>query len=68
MRNECNIIRDILPLYIENMVSDDTAAFIEDHLKKCAACRTELEQMKAPDDFQIDTDIVPLKISKRKWQ
>lgn len=66
MRNECNIIRDILPLYIENMVSNDTAAFIEDHLKKCSDCRAELEQMKAPDDFQIDTDIVPLKNLKKK--
>lgn len=66
MRNECNIIRDILPLYVENMVSDDTAAFIEDHLKKCAACRAELEQMKAPDDFHMDTDIVPLKNLKQK--
>lgn len=66
MRNECNIIRDILPLYIENMVSDDTAAFVEDHLKNCAACRAELEKMKIPDDYQMDTDIVPLEKLKRK--
>lgn len=66
MRNECNIIRDILPLYIENMVSGDTASFVEDHLSSCPACRAELEHMKSPSNFQIDTDIAPLRNLKRK--
>ncbi|MBQ3501344.1 MAG: zf-HC2 domain-containing protein, partial [Oscillospiraceae bacterium] len=35
MRNECNIIRDILPLYAEKIVSEDTAAFVEEHLEHC---------------------------------
>lgn len=47
MRNECNIIRDILPLYIEDMVSDDTADFVGEHLEKCAECRAEWESMKS---------------------
>ena len=34
MKNECSIIRDLLPLYAENMVSDDTAAFVAEHLKR----------------------------------
>ena len=29
MKNECNIIKDILPLYAEKMVSEDTVDFIE---------------------------------------
>ena len=29
MRNECNIIRDILPLYADKMVSADTESFVE---------------------------------------
>ena len=46
MKNECNIIRDILPLYIEDMVSADTAAFVEEHLETCAECRANLENLK----------------------
>ena len=46
MKNECSIIRDLLPLYAENMVSDDTAAFVAEHLKSCEACRKEYEQIK----------------------
>ena len=46
MRNECNIIRDILPLYVENMVSDDTASFVREHLEKCDLCRSEAASLR----------------------
>ena len=49
MRNECNIIRDILPLYADKMVSADTASFVEEHLIGCAECRAELEKLKAAE-------------------
>lgn len=49
MRNECNIIRDILPLYADKMVSADTESFVEEHLIGCAECRAELEKLKAAD-------------------
>lgn len=73
MRNECNIIRDILPLYIEEIVSEDTVSFVEEHLEKCAACRTELENMKAPNALEIaasDTqanDEKPLRAFAKRW-
>lgn len=73
MRNECNIIRDILPLYIDEIVSEDTISFVEEHLEKCAACRTELENMKAPNALEIaasDTQVndeKPLKAFAKKW-
>lgn len=73
MRNECNIIRDILPLYIEEIVSEDTVSFVEEHLEKCAACRTELENMKAPNALEIvasntqANDEKPLKAFAKMW-
>ena len=39
MKNECGIVRDLLPLYIENMVSEDSREFIEEHLSRCAECK-----------------------------
>lgn len=76
MRNECNIIRDILPLYIEGMVSDDTVSFVEEHLHHCSECQENLAKLKAPteiDNLQKDTatrqnEAVPLKILKKKLQ
>ena len=52
MKNKCNIIRDILPLYVEDMVSADTSAFVEEHLEKCAECRAELEDMKKSNGLE----------------
>ncbi len=66
MRNECNIIRDILPLYAENMVSPDTADFVEEHLKGCASCRKEYERAKEPRPAKEVSDAAPLLHLRRK--
>jgi len=74
VRNECNIIRDILPLYIEDMVSADTAELVEEHLKNCVSCRIELQNMKREiriesyaNPKQVDA-LAPLRDIKRKLQ
>ena len=68
MRNECNIIRDILPLYAEKMVSSDTAAFIEEHLKDCEACRKEYERIKEPQPTKEISHAAPLLKLSRKMK
>ena len=72
MKNKCNIIRDILPLYVEDMVSADTSAFVEEHLEKCAECRAELEDMKKSNGLEknnvsVEDEVMPLKAIKKKW-
>ncbi len=66
MSNRCNLIRDILPLYVEGMVSTDTREFVREHLKHCEECRAELEHMQKPADPIPDADIVPLKRIKKE--
>lgn len=68
MKNECNIIRDLLPLYAENMVSYDTAAFVEEHLKGCEACQKEYERSKEPQTAQEISDAAPLLKLSRKMK
>ncbi len=41
MKTECCVVRDLLPLYIENMVSDQTAGYIKQHLAVCPDCQRE---------------------------
>ena len=38
MKNECSIVRDLLPLYAEGMLSEDSAAFVKEHLDTCKEC------------------------------
>ncbi len=47
MSKECMIIRDLLPLYHDDLVSDETKEFVENHLKGCEKCREELEKIKS---------------------
>lgn len=73
MRNECNIIRDILPLYVDEMVSEDTISFVEEHLEKCETCRAELEKMKSPNALEIAASDTrengenPFKAFAKRW-
>lgn len=66
MKNECYIVRDILPLYEEKLLSDETADFVLRHLNECSECREELAQMeKAVVLPKADTDITfLLKVKK----
>jgi len=41
----CEIVQDLLPLYAENLCSEDSRAYVEEHLKTCAECRVMHEAM-----------------------
>lgn len=66
MKNECNIVRDLLPLFIENLLSKESAEFVSRHLKDCQACQSEYKTMSEPSIPMKDTDIAPLKRIKKK--
>ena len=51
MNRECGIVRDLLPLYAENMASEESVNFINEHLKNCHGCRSELDNMKECGSF-----------------
>ena len=46
MKTECSVVRDLLPLYVEDMVSEETAEHINEHLATCEECKAELERLK----------------------
>lgn len=74
MRNECNIIKELLPLYVENMVCDDTIYFIEEHISTCEKCRNKLKSMESVNMLDentketINDDIINLKNFKKEWK
>lgn len=42
----CNIIRDLLPSYMDNICSEDSRCLVEEHISNCEQCRTQLELLK----------------------
>lgn len=43
---KCEIIRDLLPLYMDNVCSRESSQLVEDHLAGCKECREEKQKMK----------------------
>lgn len=42
----CDIIKDVLPLYLDGVVSNATKEMVEEHLSSCDSCRNEAEILK----------------------
>jgi hypothetical protein len=52
LKTSCEIIKDLLPLYHDNVCSAESRALIEEHIKECPACAKFLsdlsEELKRP--------------------
>lgn len=69
MRITCEIIKDLLPLYHDNVCSEDSRKLIEEHLSTCERCRDELKEIdleikavKNTEDVKIMNNIA------KKWK
>ena len=52
--DNCNLIEDLLPLYIEGLVSEETKKKIEEHLKKCDKCSEILKSINKDEEIIIE--------------
>ena len=64
----CNIIKDILPLYVDEVVSEDTRNMISEHMEHCADCRKKCEEMRGHVSIPMENSAKPLKKFKRAWK
>ena len=54
---DCEVVRDLLPLYTEQMVSAHTAELVTEHLRGCQECEALCRSMTAPQpQVQFSTD------------
>ena len=65
MDKTCSIVQDLLPLYEEDMLREETKKFMDGHLAQCAACRAELDALKA-DVKPAPVSAQPLRDLKRQ--
>ena len=49
MKMECEVIRDLLPLYADDVCSPASRALVDEHLNTCADCSGMLERLKASE-------------------
>ena len=46
MNVSCEIIKDLLPLYLDGVCSNDSKVMIDEHLVACENCKAELQAMQ----------------------
>ena len=74
MKNvSCNVIQDLIPLYVEDMLSEDSKKLVGIHLDECEECREYVDELQMMESLPIETDTKPLKniqrvLRKKKWQ
>ena len=45
---DCNVIKDLLPLYVDACCSEESARLVAEHLDVCESCRKIYDQMREP--------------------
>ena len=66
MNNKCDIIKDLLPLYAENMCSNDSRQAVAEHIAECESCRNELKKINTDVAIQADSDVSMFKRIKKR--
>ncbi|MFJ7730764.1 zf-HC2 domain-containing protein [Lysinibacillus sp. NPDC097231] len=64
---KCTVIQDLLPLYVDEVVSDDTKSLVNEHLLTCEDCRNEYEQMKGTLYVPIENKATLFSQLKKRW-
>ncbi|MGD7045725.1 zf-HC2 domain-containing protein [Jeotgalibacillus proteolyticus] len=65
---KCTIIQDVLPLYVDEVVSEDTKEMVEQHLHQCEYCRREYRSMKQAVHIPAENKGSALIKIKKRWR
>jgi len=70
MKDVCNIIQDLLPLYSDDVCSEDSRNLVEEHVVECEACQNFLEKLKKEEACDgVESDhIKELKKIQGQWK
>lgn len=60
---ECNVVRDLIPLYIDGCCSEESAIIVKEHIESCDACKSLFEDMDTPTNV-VSVSNAPSKFSK----
>lgn len=64
-RIPCEVIKDLLPSYIDELTSDVTNREIEAHIEECEECKSVLEEMKSPAMEATEKEVKELDFLKK---
>lgn len=47
----CSVAKDLLPLYVDSILTEDSCKLVKSHIDDCSACRSQYEKMKDINNF-----------------
>ena len=53
----CNIIKDLLPSYIDGICSEETVVAVEKHIEHCPGCKDTMQMMMQPTVQIVETNV-----------
>jgi hypothetical protein len=70
LKISCEIIKDLLPLYYDNVCSTESGELVEEHIKGCEACAKLLSDLKYEFERPINAvdEAKPIKAIQKAWQ
>ena len=69
MNLNCNIIQDLLPLVVEDLASEDTVKFVNNHMDACSECNEEYMKLRDSNTSYKSTnkpETIPLQRIRRR--
>ncbi len=57
----CETIRDLLPMYVDELTSEATNKLVKEHVKECKECNEILENMKQPIEVETAPEVKEFK-------
>lgn len=60
---ECNVVKDLIPLYIDDCCSEESANIVKEHMDNCPKCKELYEDMRTPSDI-APTASAPTKLCR----
>lgn len=63
--NDCKIVQDLLPSYIDKLTNEYTNEFIQEHLKECKTCKETYDEMNKKINLEYKADNKEVKFMKK---
>ena len=68
MNMTCDVIRDLLPLYADEVCSEASRELVENHLRSCEKCAEELRMMEADEAAVIAWEVDSVRAARKAWK
>ncbi len=68
MNMKCDVIRDLLPLYADEVCSEESKRLVEEHLCSCGSCKEELRVMRCGEPNAIAEEVNTAQAAEKAWK